>query len=89
MPAFELPLQELNAIAEGAQLEWVNSNAERVAQVRDAIAAEPAPAHVPRQRPPLVVIDDGALQLVETRQDLSRVELPNVHSDEAPPARVS
>ena len=49
--------------------------------------AEPAPVHVPRQRPPLVVIDDGALELVETRQDLSRVELPNVHSDEAPAPR--
>ena len=87
--AFELPLQELNAIAEGAQLEWVNSNAERVAQVRAAIAAEPTPVHVPRQRPPLAVIDDGALELVETRQNLSRVELPNVRSDEAPAARVS
>lgn len=86
--AFELPVQDLNAIAESAQLEWVNSNAERVAQVRAAIAAEPAPVHVPRQRPPLIVIDEGALELVETRQDLGRMELPNVRSDEAPAARV-
>lgn len=85
---YELPVQELSAIAEGAQLEWVNSNAERVAAVRAAIAAEPAPVHVPRQRPPLIVIDEGALELVETRQDLSRVELPHVRGDEAPAPRV-
>ena len=84
---FELPIQALNAIAKGAQLEWVNSNAERVAQVRAAIAAEPAPVHVPRQRPPLIVIDEGALELVETRQDLSHMELPNVRADEAPAPR--
>ena len=40
------------------------------------IAAEPAPVHVPRERKPLVVVDEGPLILVETRKDLSQVQLP-------------
>jgi ribonuclease E len=51
-------------------LEWVNSDADRVAAVQAAIAAEPKPVHVPRERPPVVVMDEGPLVLVETRKDL-------------------
>jgi len=73
---FELPLDELAQIAEGSGLQWINSDADRVAQVRAAIAAEPKPVHVPRERPPAVLVDDGPLVLVETRRDLSGVRLP-------------
>jgi len=49
---------------------------ERVAQVQAAIAAEPAPVHVPRERPAPVVLDSGPLILVETRRDLRNLNLP-------------
>jgi ribonuclease E len=32
--------------------------------------------HIPRERPPAVVIDEGPLVLVETRKDLSNLNLP-------------
>jgi ribonuclease E len=32
--------------------------------------------HVPRERKPVVVVDEGPLILVETRKDLSQVKLP-------------
>jgi ribonuclease E len=60
----------LEAIAQSSGLEWVNSNAERIAAVQAAIVAEPKPVHIPRERPAPVVIDEGPLVLVETRKDL-------------------
>jgi ribonuclease E len=57
-------------VAQGSGLEWVNSNPERIAAVQAAIAAEPKPVHVPRERPPLVILDEGPLVLVETRKEL-------------------
>ena len=74
--AFALPADELAAVAQGAGLEWVNSNPDRIAEVRAAIAAEPKPVHVPRERPPVVVLDEGPLVLVETRRDLGAITLP-------------
>ena len=73
---FTLPLTQLQEIAEGSGLQWVNSDASKVAAVQAAIAAEPKPVHVPRERPAPVVIDEGPLVLVETRRDLSQVKLP-------------
>jgi ribonuclease E len=73
---FDLPAGELARIAEQAGLQWVNSDAERVAAVRAAIDAEPRPIHVPRERPAQVVLDDGPLVLVETRKDLATLTLP-------------
>ncbi|RZL67538.1 MAG: ribonuclease E/G, partial [Variovorax sp.] len=73
---FELPLAELAQVAEGSGLQWVNSDAERIAQVRAQIAAEPKAIHIPRERPPAVVLDEGPLVLVETRRDLSAMSLP-------------
>jgi len=73
--SFALPLADLAQIAQGAGLQWVNSDAQRVAQVQAAIAAEPAPVHVPRERPVPVKFDDDVI-LVETRRDLSNVVLP-------------
>jgi ribonuclease E len=57
----------------------VHSNAERVAAVQDAIAALPQAVHVPRERPPMAVLDEGPLVLVETRKDLSQLKLPFDH----------
>jgi ribonuclease E len=74
--SYDLPLQDLNALAHQSGLEWVNSNADRVAQVQAAIAAEPRPIHVPRERPPTVVVDEGPLILVETRKDLRQMSMP-------------
>ncbi|XDF36614.1 Rne/Rng family ribonuclease [Paracidovorax avenae] len=74
--AFELPVDELNRIAESSGLQWVNSDAEKIAAAQAAIAAEPRPVHVPRERPPAVVLDEGPLVLVETRRDLRDLKLP-------------
>jgi ribonuclease E len=74
--AFELPIASLIQVAEGSGLQWVNSDPEKIAQVQAAIAAEPKPVHVPRERPPSVVLDEGPLVLVETRKDLSDMKLP-------------
>lgn len=79
MPAIQpytLPVETLVAVAQGAQLEWVQSDPARIAQVQAAIAAEPKPIHVPRERPPLVVLDEGPLILVETRKDLGQMKMP-------------
>ena len=74
--SYALPIQDLNALAHQSGLEWVHSNADRVAQVQAAIAAEPRPIHVPRERPPIVVVDEGPLILVETRKDLRQMNMP-------------
>jgi len=68
--AFTLPLAEMQAVAQSSGLEWINSDPARIAAVQAAIAAEPKPVHIPRERPPLVVMDEGPLVLVETRKDL-------------------
>ena len=72
---FELPVQQLVEISKSSGLEWVNSNPERVAQVQKIIAAEPKPVHVPRERPPFVELDEGPLILVETRKDLTKLDV--------------
>nr|MBP6599878.1 hypothetical protein [Giesbergeria sp.] len=73
---FVLPTEQMHAIARNAGLQWVTSDADKIAAVQAAIAAEPAPVHVPRERPPVVAQDDGPLVLVETRRDLSEMPLP-------------
>ncbi len=73
---FVLPIDALQSIAQSAGLEWVNSDAEKIRLVQEAIAAEPKPVHVPRERKPAVVLDEGPLILVETRKDLSQITLP-------------
>lgn len=73
---FMLPLSELSQVAQSSGLQWVNSDATKVATVQAAIAAEPKPLHVPRARPAPVVIDEGPLILVETRRDLRNLPLP-------------
>jgi ribonuclease E len=74
--AFVLPLDSLQAVAESAGLQWVNSDAGKIRAVQAAMAAEPAAPHVPRERKPAAVVDEGPLVLVETRKDLSQIKLP-------------
>jgi ribonuclease E len=76
VPAFVLPTDDLAAIAQAAGLQWVNSDADKIRAVQEAMAHEPRPAHVPRERQPAVRIDEGPLVLVETRKDLSQFKLP-------------
>lgn len=73
---YALPIESLNAVANAAGLEWVHSDGDKVRAVQAAMAAEPKPAHVPRQPKPPVVLDDGPLVLVETKKDLSQIRLP-------------
>ena len=79
---FVLPVDEMQRVAQGSGLQWVLSDADKVAAVQAAIAAEPRPVHVPRERPPVAVLDEGPLVLVETRRDLRDMQLPF----EQPPA---
>jgi len=74
--SFVLPLSELAQVAEGSGLQWVNSDAGKIAAVQAAIAAEPKAVHVPRARPAPVRIDEGPLILVETKRDLRNLTLP-------------
>jgi len=71
-----LQIDSLQQVAQGSGLVWVNSDAAKVAAVQAAIAAEPQPVRVPRERPPAVVLSEGPLVLVETRKDLKDMNLP-------------
>lgn len=66
----------LNQIAQNSGLQWVNSDAAKIAAVQAAIAAEPKAIHVPRDRPAPAVINEDPLVLVETRRDLSQMAMP-------------
>ncbi|MET0335863.1 MAG: ribonuclease E/G, partial [Rhizobacter sp.] len=80
---FALNTQKLEAVAESAGLQWVNSDADKIRAVQEAMAREPKPVHVPREIKAPVAIDEGPLVLVETRKDLSQVRLP-FESNQAP-----
>ena len=73
---FELPLTDLVQVAESSGLQWVNSDAAKIAAVQAAIAAEPKPVRVPRERPPAVQLETSPLVLVETKRDLRDMKLP-------------
>ncbi|KKW68571.1 ribonuclease E [Lampropedia cohaerens] len=73
---FVLDVQALAAVVESAGLQWVHTDPQKAAQVRQAIESAPKPVHVPRPRPPAVVVDTQPLQLVETRKDLREVRFP-------------
>lgn len=74
--SYELPLQDLAQVAQSSGLQWVNSDASKIAEVQAAMAAEPKPIHVPRERAPAPQIDTGPLVLVETKRDLRDTTLP-------------
>ena len=73
---YNFSIDALQQVAQQAGLQWVQSDAEKIAQVQAAIAAEPKPIHAPRELKPAVVVDDGPLVLVETRRDLRNMPLP-------------
>jgi len=74
--AYDLPLQDLAQVASASGLQWVNSNTSKIAETQAAMAAEPRPAHVPRERAPVVAVPASPLVLVETKRDLSNMTLP-------------
>jgi ribonuclease E len=73
---YVLPVAQLHQIAQGSGLQCVNSDTDKIASAQAAIAAQPQHVHVPRERKPMVVVDEGPLVLVETRKDLSQMKLP-------------
>ena len=79
MPAiasYALPTDSLVQVAQDSGLQWVNSDPSRIAAVQAAIAAEPKPVHVPRERPAAVVVDQGPLVVVATQRVLGNMALP-------------
>ena len=74
--SYDLPLQDLVQVAQGSGLQWINSDAGKIAEAKAAIAAEAKPIMVPRERPAPVLTGDAPLVLVETRRDLSSLPLP-------------
>ena len=46
---YHLDIDQLRQVAEGSGLQWVNSDADKIAAAQAAIAAEPKPVHVPRE----------------------------------------
>jgi ribonuclease E len=81
--SYALPSGELQQVAQGSGLQWVNSDSARIAAVQAAIEAEPKPVHVPRVRPAPVVLEASPLVLVETKRDLSNMTLPFEKAPEA------
>lgn len=73
---YALPQDDLVQVAQGSGLQWVNTNADSVAKVQAAIAAEAQAVHVPRERPVAVNVEAGPLVLVETKRDLRNMALP-------------
>jgi ribonuclease E len=74
--AYDLPMQDLSQVAQSSGLQWVNSDAAKIAEVNAAIAAEAKPIHVPRERAAVPVSTEGPLVLVETKRDLAAMPLP-------------
>jgi ribonuclease E len=74
--SYVLPMDSLVAVAEGAGLQWVNSDAEKIRLAQEAMAALPAPIHVPREIRQAEHVEEGPLVLVETKKDLSQFKLP-------------
>ncbi len=73
---YDLPVQDLMAMTVSSNLQWVQSDANKVALAQQAIKDTPKPVHVPRERPPAVVLDAGPLVLVETKKDLTQLNFP-------------
>jgi ribonuclease E len=69
--SYNLPVNDMAAVAAGSGLQWVNSDASKIAAVQAQIAAEAKPVHVPRERPPVVAVKNEPLVMVETKRDLS------------------
>ncbi len=84
--SYDLPLQDLAQVASSSGLQWVNSDAGKIAEVQAAMAAEPKAIHVPRERPPAPQLDSSPLVLVETKRDLRDMNLPFEQAAASAPA---
>jgi len=73
---FKLDAEQLQAIAAAAGLQWIGSDAAKIAAAREAMEREPKPVHVPREPKPVEIVDVGPLVMVETRKNLSQIQLP-------------
>ena len=69
-------MQDLARVAESSGLQWINSDAAKIAEAKAAMAAEAKPIVVPRERPAKVAVEQAPLVLVETRRDLGSMPLP-------------
>ncbi|MEY3146365.1 MAG: hypothetical protein RL342_2036, partial [Pseudomonadota bacterium] len=76
LQSFALPTAELAQVAQNSGLNWVNSDAAKIAAVQASIAAEPKPVRVPRERPVVVKADAAPLVMIETKRDLREMTLP-------------
>ncbi|MBT9476510.1 Rne/Rng family ribonuclease [Polaromonas sp.] len=74
--SYDLPLQDLVQVAQSSGLQWINSDASKIAEAQAAIAAEVQPVKVQRERPARVVSEEAPLVLVETKRDLGTMPLP-------------
>ena len=74
--AYALPVADMAKVAEDSGLQWIGSDAAKIAAAQAQIAAEPKPVHVPRERPPVVEISNEPLVMVETKRDLGEMKLP-------------
>jgi ribonuclease E len=76
--SYALPIADLAQVATTSGLQWVGSDTAKIAAAQASIAAElaNAPVHVPRERPPAVVVEATSLVLVETKRDLREMPLP-------------
>ncbi len=73
---FELPTATLVEMTQASQLEWVQSDPLKVQATQERMAQEPKAIRPVRVRPPAVSLDQGPLVLVETKRDLSQLNLP-------------
>jgi len=69
-------MQDLSQVAQSSGLQWVNSDAAKIAEVQAAIALEAKAIHVPRERAAVAASTEGPLVLVETKRDLTSLPLP-------------
>jgi ribonuclease E len=74
--SYALPVQSLEAVAESAGLQWVNSDVGKIEAAQAAMAAALPPIPAPREIRVVPVAEEGPLVLVETKKDLSQVRLP-------------
>jgi ribonuclease E len=58
--------EPLEAVLSHVGLVWVDTNPERHQEVLRQIAAQPKPAHVPREPRPAAPLTEGPMILVET-----------------------
>ena len=73
---YELPTATLLEMTHASHLEWVQSDPIKVQATQERMAQEPKVVHPKRERPPAVNLEQGPLVLVETKRDLSQLNLP-------------